>query len=182
MKVPTRPKPPRTDATREQERRWYAANKDRLRAKKLEFYRMHKEQCNASARRYKARNREKVHDYNHAYHIATITERREAAHAYALANPERRRATEETRRARKAGVAGSGVTVADWAARVEEFCGRCAYCGKVAALTQDHVVPLSAGGPHHIDNVVPACKSCNSRKRTQSLVVWLARGGLRVAA
>jgi len=29
----------------------------------------------------------------------------------------------------------------------------------------DHVVPVSRGGPEHIDNYVLACKSCNSRKR-----------------
>lgn len=28
----------------------------------------------------------------------------------------------------------------------------------------DHVVPESRGGPHHIDNFVLSCKSCNSRK------------------
>jgi HNH endonuclease len=29
----------------------------------------------------------------------------------------------------------------------------------------DHVVPVSRGGPEHIDNYVLSCKSCNSRKR-----------------
>lgn len=29
----------------------------------------------------------------------------------------------------------------------------------------DHVVPVSRGGPDHIDNYVLACRECNSRKR-----------------
>ncbi len=40
----------------------------------------------------------------------------------------------------------------------------CAYCGKRVKLTQDHVVPVSKGGWHFSGNIVPACKSCNSRK------------------
>lgn len=30
--------------------------------------------------------------------------------------------------------------------------------------TVDHVVPISRGGPHDIDNFVLSCKRCNSRK------------------
>jgi 5-methylcytosine-specific restriction endonuclease McrA len=44
----------------------------------------------------------------------------------------------------------------------------CAYCGTRAKghLTQDHLTPLSAGGSHTVSNVIPACRSCNSRKGT----------------
>jgi len=31
-------------------------------------------------------------------------------------------------------------------------------------LTLDHVIPLKQHGPHDIENIVPACRSCNSRK------------------
>lgn len=43
----------------------------------------------------------------------------------------------------------------------------CQYCGK-AAENVDHVVPRSKGGAHTWDNVVAACKSCNSRKENKS--------------
>ena len=41
---------------------------------------------------------------------------------------------------------------------------RCHYCGKKAPLTIDHVIPLSQGGSHSKENIVPACQSCNSSK------------------
>ena len=45
---------------------------------------------------------------------------------------------------------------------------RCQYCG-ASAENVDHVVPKSRGGPHSWDNVVAACRSCNSRKRDRLL-------------
>lgn len=41
----------------------------------------------------------------------------------------------------------------------------CQYCGrKTRDLTLDHVVPRRKGGAHVWENVVAACKPCNSRK------------------
>lgn len=40
---------------------------------------------------------------------------------------------------------------------------KCQYCGH-AAENVDHVIPRSKGGPHTWENVVAACKACNSRK------------------
>lgn len=40
---------------------------------------------------------------------------------------------------------------------------RCQYCGK-GAENLDHVVPKSQGGQHMWENVVAACRRCNSRK------------------
>ncbi|KKJ01096.1 HNH endonuclease [Prochlorothrix hollandica] len=40
----------------------------------------------------------------------------------------------------------------------------CQYCGSRSALTLDHVLPRSKGGPHSWQNVVTACESCNGKK------------------
>lgn len=41
----------------------------------------------------------------------------------------------------------------------------CAYCGRAdVPLTLDHRMPLSRGGSHDPQNIIPACRSCNSRK------------------
>lgn len=40
----------------------------------------------------------------------------------------------------------------------------CQYCGSSKHLTLDHVLPRSRGGQHTWDNVVAACKRCNSKK------------------
>jgi 5-methylcytosine-specific restriction endonuclease McrA len=41
--------------------------------------------------------------------------------------------------------------------------GRCQYCGRPAENI-DHVVPRSRGGEHRWENVVAACRRCNSSK------------------
>lgn len=42
--------------------------------------------------------------------------------------------------------------------------GPCVYCGG-RATGWDHVMPMSRGGRHAVDNLVPACKPCNSAKQ-----------------
>ena len=43
----------------------------------------------------------------------------------------------------------------------------CQYCGR-AAENVDHVLPRSRGGEHTWENVVAACRSCNSRKEDRT--------------
>lgn len=53
--------------------------------------------------------------------------------------------------------------------------GVCHYCGrKVGArqLTMDHVVPLIRGGRSTRGNIVPACKTCNTKKQLLLPVEW----------
>src|ERR1700729_2383808 len=45
---------------------------------------------------------------------------------------------------------------------------RCQYCG-ASAENIDHVIPRSKGGTHAWDNVVAACRPCNTRKRDRLL-------------
>jgi len=53
--------------------------------------------------------------------------------------------------------------------------GSCHYCGGFFApevLTMDHLVPISRGGKTSRNNVVPACKDCNSRKKYLLPIEW----------
>ncbi|MEI7817475.1 MAG: HNH endonuclease [Desulfuromonadales bacterium] len=53
--------------------------------------------------------------------------------------------------------------------------GRCHYCDGFFVpeeLTMDHLVPVSRGGKASRNNVVPACKECNSRKKYLLPIEW----------
>ncbi len=53
--------------------------------------------------------------------------------------------------------------------------GICYYCGaKVGSknLTMDHIIPLSRGGKSTRENIVPACKECNNKKKYLLPVEW----------
>jgi hypothetical protein len=56
---------------------------------------------------------------------------------------------------------------------VYEKCGgHCAYCGKeitVSEMQADHFVSLRRGGSDEINNMLPACRSCNHYKDTLTL-------------
>lgn len=59
--------------------------------------------------------------------------------------------------------------------------GMCRYCGRQDATTVDHVRPRCQGGSDDADNLVMACRSCNSRKggrtpKQASMVVLPVRG------
>ncbi|HIJ82022.1 MAG TPA: HNH endonuclease [Desulfuromonadales bacterium] len=53
--------------------------------------------------------------------------------------------------------------------------GLCHYCGNkftASELTMDHLVPVSRGGKASRNNVVPACKDCNTRKKYLLPIEW----------
>ena len=52
----------------------------------------------------------------------------------------------------------------------------CAYCGVTGtALQRDCVLPLSRGGRYTLDNIVPACRSCNTSKCNHEVTTWMRR-------
>lgn len=51
----------------------------------------------------------------------------------------------------------------------------CAYCGSRERLAADHVIPRHRGGPDVGDNLIWACRSCNSSKGSADLLAWLER-------
>lgn len=48
----------------------------------------------------------------------------------------------------------------------------CRYCGGTDDLTCDHVRPLSRGGSNDPDNLVTACRACNTAKRDRLTSEW----------
>lgn len=71
------------------------------------------------------------------------------------------------RRIRKIGATEGVVllTITEWKIILATYNNACAYCGATnKKLEKDHIIPISKGGKHAKENVVPACRSCNSRK------------------
>lgn len=80
------------------------------------------------------------------------------------------------RRAIKAGADGTH-TAEEFEAVCKEFDYRCAYCSRsieeVGRITEDHMTPLIRGGSNFIDNMVPACSSCNDSKGAKTVEEYL---------
>ena len=62
-----------------------------------------------------------------------------------------------------------------WAA-LKQAWGGCAYCGATSTpLQRDCVQALSRGGRYTLDNIAPACGSCNASKCNDEVTGWLRR-------
>ncbi|MFI2752925.1 HNH endonuclease [Cellulomonas sp. P22] len=62
-----------------------------------------------------------------------------------------------------------------WAA-LKDAWGGCAYCGATdRPLQRDCVLALSRGGRYTLDNIAPACGSCNASKCNDEVTGWLRR-------
>ena len=53
----------------------------------------------------------------------------------------------------------------------------CVYCGATDNLSLDHLIPRLRGGEDAADNLVTACRSCNSSKGSRDLLEWAASRG-----
>ncbi|MET0295886.1 MAG: HNH endonuclease [Microbacterium sp.] len=92
-----------------------------------------------------------------------------------MAVPQTRRARAARKRKRRMDAADNDLTPAQWAV-IREVWGGCAYCSAdAAALQRDCVLPLSRGGRYTIENIVPACRSCNASKSNDEVTGWLRR-------
>lgn len=64
------------------------------------------------------------------------------------------------------------LTETDRKAIYQKTNGHCAYCGSVLpykSMQADHIVPLRRGGEDTLDNMLPACRSCNHYKSSMDL-------------
>lgn len=147
---------------------YYATHRAERVAASVAYNRAHPEDARrrgrAASKIYYQKNREAIR--------ARATEDRDYYRAYGAEwqrqHPERRAAYTRAYRYRKRGAAGSH-TLQEWLEKVELLGGCCIYCGRDdVPMTEDHKVPLSRGGSDDITNIVPACHSCNARKRART--------------
>lgn len=77
------------------------------------------------------------------------------------------------RRVRMLGAGGS-FTSDEWNILLDAYDDLCTYCGEEPpeGLVAEHVIPLSRGGTNSIENILPACKKCNSSKGAKTLHEW----------
>ena len=67
------------------------------------------------------------------------------------------------------------LTAQQWMA-LQAAWGGCAYCrASERRLQRDCVLAISRGGRYALDNVVPACGSCNASKCNDEVTGWLRR-------
>lgn len=153
------------------------ANAEKIAAKKHRDYLANREAILASHRGnpviaaymkvYRVENKVKLEAQNRAWREQNVERHRAMSRVWREEHKAERVHQEGRRRIRKKGNGGSH-TFAEWMAKCAAFEWRCAYCGAEGEMTRDHDIPVSRGGVDSIDNVVPACRSCNSSKHVKT--------------
>src|SRR6476659_8800200 len=88
-----------------------------------------------------------------------------------------RRARVARRRKRRMDSVEHDLSDAEWTA-LKAAWGGCAYCGATdRPLQRDCVLAISRGGRYTLDNIAPACRSCNASKCNSEVTLWLRRKG-----
>lgn len=109
-------------------------------------------------------------EYAQAKHKEWLEKNKDKVKQYEIDHVDERRAYVETRRARRQNQDG-GLTVSDWLVLLDFYEHKCVYCLEAFDnLEQDHVIPLSLGGKHSLENVVPACLPCNRHKGSSIMI------------
>jgi 5-methylcytosine-specific restriction endonuclease McrA len=140
---------------------------ERQRAYAREWMKRNPEKAREAMRRWRERNpelgRERNRRYKRAAQLRNPAKINAQKAAYHAAHPEYKRAKDHAYRARKI-AAGGSFTGAEWRDLVARWGNLCAYDGRAGPLEPDHRLPLSRGGTNFIENILPACRSCNGRK------------------
>lgn len=156
----------KTPASRARHARYYQANRARLDLQNKDWAKRNPEKRKAISRKHIRKayweNPEKF---------------RKKATDWHKANPEGGRQRAKEYRARRKNAPGK-FTKTEWLDKLSEFNYHCAYClvefSDENPPTQDHMLPLTRGGTHTNENIVPACRGCNSQKRTRTPLEMLA--------
>lgn len=132
--------------------------------------------CCAYQSKYRYDNKEMISEERASYYRKNRKSVLRRMQHWQQDNPEKVRLIQQRRRSMKAGLFDDdSITPESVDAVFSIFNNRCAYCGKEAGLHRDHVVPIAAGGPHIIENIVPACHSCNASKGDLEVMFWFER-------
>jgi 5-methylcytosine-specific restriction endonuclease McrA len=180
-------------------KKYYENNKEKVNERRREYGRQYQKRYRLENSehikeynfKYRQNNPEYNSEYNKEYRIYRSEHLKDLAKKYYFENKERiKAAVKQYRLKNKEKTKVSKVisynrreaikkslehtfTKKEWLACLNYFNNKCAYCGSESSmLQQDHVIPVSKNGPYVLDNIVPACGSCNSSKNNKLISDW----------
>ena len=135
----------------------YAKNADYYKQWAANWRKTHGKENSLKAQKWNRKNRER---YN------------ERMRLWRQDNPDKVHRTNKINQAKRKKAKVFKVTVKDWKKLLNQYNFCCFYCKDKGEMTMDHIIPISRGGNHSIGNIIPACKSCNSKKNKRFIMEW----------
>lgn len=135
-----------------------------------QYQKDNREHINLVSKEYNENNKDHLNEWRRQYRIDNWKKVREKEIRYSLT--EKGKATKKLdsskRRVLIKKSTVENITHIDLQNILEYYNYQCVYCGEPYQEI-DHVNPIAKGGTHTIDNLVPACSSCNVRKHAKIL-------------
>jgi len=156
-------------------KQYYLENKESLLEKGKLYYEENKEHILSKAKQYQEFNKESINIQKHAYSLKHYIDDKETISArnseWKKANRDKCNITQHKRR-KMFKTTASTLSISQWENVKRIFENKCAYCGKEIFLTMEHFVPNNKGGEYTLNNIIPACKSCNCSKQDFDFFEW----------
>ncbi len=129
---------------------------------------------------FKTKNPGRIQELNRESHARHRERRIAGVRDWESRNPELALSYRKAQRHKRRAIEAAGTLTFDqWLAILEQFDWRCGYClVKLTSPTMDHVDPVSRGGQHTAENVIPSCLACNLRKYDKP--IWCMLSGKRI--
>lgn len=152
---------------------YYKQNRDKHLVRCGIYFENNKDSIYAKVKEYRQKNPERLREYYRQYRNEHSDECGRNKQKYLQTEKGKMvsRKHNHKRRARKQKVAAT-LTPQQWIECQGYFDNKCCYCGSTRNLEQDHFIPLSLGGCYTVDNIVVACRTCNSSKNNRDFFEW----------
>jgi len=141
---------------------WSMENNTRKKTMDKLYYENNKSEYARKSKVYYEKNKTQIQINNKHYRIKYS--KSERGSLLMRMNVERRRSLKK--------MLPSTLTIKQWTDTKNYFKNRCCYCGQEKILIQEHFIPLVNKGEYTLNNIVPACQSCNSSKGPKTFENW----------
>jgi 5-methylcytosine-specific restriction endonuclease McrA len=138
------------------------------------YYEQNKESILENRKNYRKANIEKITMGKQTHYKNHIEDYKMRSKKYFQNNKDVFRKAYHKRKSREMSVLAT-LTIEEWDIIKKDFNYKCAYCGEEKPLAQEHFIPLVKGGEYTSDNIIPACKNCNSSKKQSDFFKWYPR-------
>lgn len=161
-------------------KKYYLKNRERKIEYQRQFYKENKEYYKEYNEQWKEENKDYCKEYRKQWYHENKDHCRKYRKQYRKENIEMERLRTQKRRTKQKKLPAT-LTLEQWTSIKEDFNNQCAYCGMTEEehlkqfgeqLHQEHFIPLSEGGEYAHNNIIPACRSCNSSKNNSNFFGW----------
>ncbi len=166
--------------TRKNAKLWAEKNKERDLANHRASYYRHREKRNAAHKRYNAIHRERLRELERLRRLKNVESERERFRKHYQQNKFYYKLKCMKRAALQKGATVNLKSIREFVTRIKsQKTATCYYCQKVVSTRKihfDHIIALSKGGPHSVENLCVSCAPCNFSKHDKSVGQFIRQG------